>query len=272
MNWQAPTLHLRIRRMGLGVFLMVALTACESNGTAETPDTTRADTIAARSGGQPDSVPPALAPSAVPPGSASSTRDKLYPIDDADQDPSFFAFRMHLAQAVAARDHGFLLEQLSEGIRLSFGDDAGKADFMRMWNPTSRESEVWEILGRVLAGGGILHRESPETGAAMFQAPYYYAAFPGERYDAFLHGVIVGDGVVARSRPDSASPAVDTLSFDIVRVPDFAPVDGSWIRVHLGEDGGGFVPARFVASPVGYRAIFNKTDGRWLMTALVAGD
>ncbi len=110
---------------------------------------------------------------------------------------------------------------------------------------------------------------------ASFQAPYYFALFPGERFDAFQSGVIVQSDVVVRAEPDAGAQAVDTVSFLIVGVPSFEAVDlgtGRWIRVALDDDRAGYVPESAVASPIGYRAVFQKRNGRWQITAFVAGD
>ncbi len=201
----------------------------------------------------------------------------LYPVDEGDQDPSFFAYRMHLLDVVVRRDADALFESISEDIRASFGDDGGHEGFREMWRPEETDSDVWEVLGDVLAGGGTFMEDEylPETSDASFQAPYYFSLFPGERFDAFQSGVIIRDQVVVRSEPRMNASSTDTVGFEIVRVPSFEPegsADSGWIRIELDGGGSGYVPEESIASPIGYRAIFQKTDDRWLMTALVAGD
>ena len=194
---------------------------------------------------------------------------RLLPVDEADEDPSFFAFRMQLMEAVAKHDAATLLGLLDDDIHLSFGGDAGRSDFERIWRPSDPKSEIWAVLGRILAGGGAFYDAEGYDGPPMFQAPYYYALFPGEDYDPFTHAVILGPNVLLRDEPDGA--VIDTLSFDIVRREDFSSDAGAWIRVRSAA-GEGFVPAAFAASPIGYRAAFQKSGGLWRMTALVAGD
>lgn len=222
-------------------------------------------------------APPSDTAPATPRRSADA---RLLPVDEGAQDPSFLAFRLRMLEAVGARDTTFLFDRMDDGVRISFGADGGKQGFRDMWDPADPESDVWKILGRVLGGGGLLREGSTTTGSggsasAMFQAPYYYAAFPGEEYDAFTHGVILEADVPVRDKPYASASAIDTLSFAIVRVPDFMPREtdhGRWVRIDLGGGRFGYVPEPLIQSPIGYRAVFHKINGRWTMTALVAGD
>ncbi len=51
-----------------------------------------------------------------------------------------------------------------------------------------------------------------------------------------------------------------------------APWGGGWIGVTLKDGRRGYVAEQYIWSPVGYRAIFDKNNGKWTMTALIAGD
>jgi len=57
--------------------------------------------------------------------------EKLYPVDEAARDPSFFLFRSRLLQALHDRDEKFLFSILSPDIKSRFGGDAGIDDFKR---------------------------------------------------------------------------------------------------------------------------------------------
>jgi hypothetical protein len=50
---------------------------------------------------------------------------KLYPVDEATKDPSFFTFRARLIQAVQRHDAAFLISILAPKITNSFGGDGG---------------------------------------------------------------------------------------------------------------------------------------------------
>ena len=48
--------------------------------------------------------------------------------------------------------------------------------------------------------------------------------------------------------------------------------ESEWTRIKLRDGRTGYISSRYVRSPIDYRAVFNKMDGRWRMTAFVAGD
>ena len=197
---------------------------------------------------------------------------KLYPVDEAAKDPSFYTFRAQLLKTIQQKDSASLYGFLSPAIRNSFGDDNGVGVFKRMWKPELSTSKIWMELLTVLALGGKFE------GERMFMAPYTYSNFP-DQFDAFEYGAIVGDGVNVRRGPGTDHPIIRTLSFDIIRVNDWnwTPTKtrgekGGWITVALSDGQKGYVAREYIRSPVDYRAIFNKENGRWVMTAFVAGD
>lgn len=123
---------------------------------------------------------------------------------------------------------------------------------------------------------GVLALGGSFSGDATFMAPYTYSKFPDE-FDAFEHGAIVGENVRVRKEPKLDSQIIGTLSFDIVKVTDWTPKqDGgnkqAWVSVSLTGDAKGFIAKDYIRSPVDYRAIFEKKDGKWQLTAFVSGD
>lgn len=224
-----------------------------------------------------------IVPQPRPPGGAAEAGDRrrLLPVDEAGEAPAFFAYRMRLIEAVGARDTSALFALISEDIRVSFGEENGRSAFVETWRPAEANSEVWVQLARVLGGGGVYEEDSLASadgspGWARFTAPYYFARFPGEQFDAFQHGVLLGPDVPVRAQPEPGAPVLERLSFAIVRVPEFfnprETASGNWIRIELDENRFGFVRSDRIGSPVGYRALFNRIDGEWTMTAFVAGD
>ncbi len=203
---------------------------------------------------------------------AGAQVSRVMPVDEADRDPSFFLFRARLIDAVVARDTTFVYDHLSPDIRTSFGAGGGPADFKRMWRPSDPDSELWPVLGRVLARGGTFS-EDPATGDSLhrFTAPYTFSTFPDD-VDAFTHQIVLGESVLVRAQPDAASEVLDTLSYDVVETPEYAGPEAEWIGVQLEDGQSGFVAADYLASSFDYRAAFEKRDGRWVMTFFVAGD
>lgn len=203
---------------------------------------------------------------------------KLYPVDEAPKDTAFFVFREQLKRALARRDVFHVMDIIHPDIKVSFGGEQGVADFVTTWQldhpEKAAQSPLWETLGNILANGGTF-----EEGGKMFIAPYVYAAWP-EEYDGFEYAAITGSGVRVRSAPSLQSQTLTQISYDIVPVLEYSEkketIDGQthpWVKIRLPDDREGYVYGKFIASPIGYRTLFERQpDGYWLMTFLLAGD
>jgi hypothetical protein len=202
-------------------------------------------------------------------GSVNAQVGKLYPIDEAAKDPAFFVFRARLMKAIQKRDATFLLSIVDPKIANNFGGDDGIANFKRIWHPERPTSPVWaELLSALALGGKFAEDKS-------FSAPYLFNGFP-EQFDAFEHSAIIDDGVRVRREPGTAAAVVRTLSFDIVKLGPGYPKQSSdkrqWVPVVLADGQTGYVASEYIRSPIDYRAIFEKKNGKWMMTAFIAGD
>jgi hypothetical protein len=199
---------------------------------------------------------------------ASAQAATLYPVDEAAQQPEFFSFRARLLQALQARDTTVLYAALDPNIRNSFGGDGGVEEFRQKWRPAAEDAEVWTVLTEILSLGGAFYHDS------LFVGPYTTSSFP-DHLDGFEHVAIVGSNVRARRQPSLDADVVATLSFDVVRLDAEAygrPGDDRWLAVRLADGTPAYVWAAYARSPIGYRAVFERRDGRWLLRALVAGD
>jgi hypothetical protein len=200
-----------------------------------------------------------------PPESAAQAA-KLYPIDEAAHEPEFFSFRARLLQAAQARDTTFLYAALSPRILNSFGGDGGIDEFKSKWRPAEANSPLWPTLTEILSLGGAFHGDS------LFTAPYTSSRFP-PGLDSFEHVTITGAGVRVRQEPHDGSPVMTTLSFDVVLGPaEQSDERTGWFAVRLSDGRTGWVAAKYVRSPIDYRAGFARRDGRWVIRSLVAGD
>lgn len=200
------------------------------------------------------------------PSDASAQVARLYPVDEAVQQPDFFSFRARLLQAVQARDTAFLYSTLAPNILNSFGGDGGVAEFREKWRPEEPGSEVWTVLTQILSLGGSYYSDT------LFIAPYTSSSFPGD-FDGFEHVAIVGANVRARQQPRASSRVLATLSFDVVRRAEASGAEaGDWSPVQLADGRRAYVAGAFVRSPIDHRAVFVRRQGRWLVRTLVAGD
>jgi hypothetical protein len=197
---------------------------------------------------------------------------KLLPVDEAPRDPELFAFRARLQEAVARHDVAAVLDAVDPNIKVDFGGGGGIADFRNAWKlQDGAKSALWAELGLVLALGGGFRSD------AAFAAPYVFSRWP-EAIDAFEHVAVLGTNVRVRAEPRLESPVLAALSFEIVRLSNagrsrLTPEQAEeWTAVELRGGRTGYIASRYVRSSIDYRALFNKVNGRWRMTAFVAGD
>ncbi len=201
---------------------------------------------------------------------------KLPPVDEAAKDPSFKAFRDSLIDAVKRKDTQFILSVIAPDIQNDFGGGNGVENFKATWKLARvSESRLWVELDTILSMGGSFR---VEEGKKSFWAPYVYSAWPddfdcGEDAQCFA---VTADHVNVRREPTSTAPIIASLSYDIVKSrtedPAKANTPDGWTRIALPGGSTGYVATKFIRSPGDYRAGFAKVKGKWLMTALVAGD
>lgn len=244
-------------KRSLPVLLFLTL-ACRENVAPESVTTTTSETTTAPApaASEPPSAPP-VATSTAP----AVNGPKLTPVDDAPQDAALAAYRDRLVDAVRRNDVDGVLALVDPKIRTSFGDGGGAAELKKS---LARE-EVMADLEFVLTHGGTFQGEGESR---SFWAPYVYSAWP-DQHDAFQSLVAIDEHVPLRESKDPSSPVVATLAYDIVTL---VKSDGELRQVKTADGKIGWVDARNVRSPIGYRAGFNKVQGEWKMNAFVAGD
>lgn len=203
---------------------------------------------------------------------------KVLPVDEGKQDASFSAFREKTLQAAKRRDAGYILSIVDANIKNTFGDSNGIAEFKKMWKINSPKSEFWDEFITVLEHGGAFWKRKGAPKNQIFHAPYTFTEFP-EDLDAVEHQAIFGNNVNLRSKPDPSAPIVATLSYNIVKVDFENSVRDEtkedeylWLKVETLGGKTGFVNAKYVRSPIDYRAIFEKRNGRWKLVTFIAGD
>jgi hypothetical protein len=233
--------------------LLFLTAACRENVAPEAVTTTASETTAATSTGAP--VPPS------PPAAPAVTGPKLMPVDDAPQDAALVAYRNQLLEAVRRRDADAVVALVDPKIRTSFGDGGGAAEFRK----ALARAGTMEDLELVLSHGGTFEGEGESR---SFWAPYVYSAWP-EEHDAFQSLAVIGDHVPLRESKDPASPVAAMLAYDVVTL---VTSEGDLRQVKTADGKTGWVDAKHVRSPIGYRAGFNRVNGQWKMNAFVAGD
>lgn len=206
---------------------------------------------------------------------AAQSERQLLPVDEAAKDVSFKQFRDKLISAVRRRDAKYVLSVVDPNIKNGFGGEDGIANFKKKWKIAALKSDLWNELQFILTHGGAFQTEGKNK---TFFAPYIYSNFP-EDLDAFKYNAISDKNIKLLATPFLTAPTVAALSYNFVEV-DFQHSlkdktnneKYSWLKVETLGGKKGFVPARFVRSPIGYRAGFEKKKGLWKMVFLVAGD
>ncbi|GAP98779.1 hypothetical protein NIES2104_53350 [Leptolyngbya sp. NIES-2104] len=232
------------------------------------------------------STPPATIEKLNPPVSTAPSPDParlpIALVDESVQSPEFVKFLDRTKQAVRDRDAKYIRSIVTPQTKFSFGAQRT----INYLNPENPKSSFWTSLEKALALG-CSQEASGYSCPTVFQQ-FQSALKPSSTdLDAFSAIVVVGQNVNVRSRPDGNSPAIATLTNEIVKYDTTTFQNASeqeksetfrldnpngWTPVILSGDRRGFVASRYAYSPVGYRVIFGKEGGEWKMQAFVTGD
>lgn len=225
-----------------------------------------------------------------PPPIAAPTPDTDFPhwrielVDESAQSPDFAKFLDRVKQAVRDRDGKFIRSIVTPETKFSFGRHRS----IDALNPDSPKSAFWTSLEKSLALGC-------SSDGDLFSCPTTFRQFdkalknaPSTQPDAASAAIIVvGQGVNVRSQPNTTAPTIAALTNEIVQydaetVQQASPTDRSitfslenpdgWTPIKLPNNKRGYVSNRYVYSPLGYRAVFGKQNGTWMMQAFVTGD
>ena len=192
---------------------------------------------------------------------SSAGAQTLPPVDECGED--FAAFRGQLLDILARRDAAALLEHVDAGIEFSFGGlGPGRDAFAESWGMDEpHTSGLWTELGQVLLLG------CAPLGAEEVAAPALFARFPAE-IDPFTGGV-AEPGAWLYPGPGFEAEGAD-IAWQIVTESDGE--GNGWRRVRLADGRSGYIEEGLLLTPVGYRAIFSRREGRWTLVAFIAGD
>ena len=185
----------------------------------------------------------------------------------APSDADRFQLLDRFADAWNRHDLDGLMSLMSEDVRVSFGGQSGRERFSDYWTASEQDQELlWAELGSALRlgcaqavdGEGKPYRAIP----AMFVT--------GDGLDGFSTWASL-PGAVLRSKPDAKAVARMRLPAWTV-LSEVEHDGGSWIEVRTPKGRDGFVSTEQVRSLIDYRIIFGQREGRWQITAFVAGD
>jgi hypothetical protein len=198
------------------------------------------------------------------------------PVDEAQLDPSFVAFRKKLIAAAERKDAKYILSIVDPKISNGFGGLDGIANFKKEWKIESRNSEFWSEFLPVIKNGGHFIGEGRNK-LSLFAAPYTFYGFPDD-LDGVPNFAIFGSDVNLRKAPSTESEIVAKLSYNIVELVEDAENaaeiqrKSGWFKVKTLGGLTGYVKSELVRADIDYRAGFEKKRGVWKMTFFLAGD
>ena len=206
---------------------------------------------------------------------ASPGSRKVLPRDDSASDPSFLTFRNQLLTAARRGDVAALRASMAPTLSAVF-EPATRDQVLAASGVV--EGTPWADLVEALELGAT--KEASNTGVVSFVAPYVFSFRDMDGYEELA---VLGRGVRMRRAPDVTAEVVATLAYDVVGLlRDSAFLDEdeeprlddprSWTHVLTSTGATGFVFSKHLRSANDWRFIFEKVDGRWLMTKLATGD
>ena len=203
----------------------------------------------------------ALALAATP---AAAAPHRIPPVDQCAKDKGFAAFRAELKGVVARRDREAFLALISPDIEVDFGGSKGRDAFARQWSfDTGEYGNLWTLLDRMLGMGCALTSGMRVIPSLIEQVD---TAADQEYFDRRL----VLPGALLFKEPGNRSTATRIAPWMIVTATDSG--GDLWTRVRLPDGRTGLMSDDDLYEPLGYRMMIEKRDGKWKITAFVAGD
>lgn len=185
---------------------------------------------------------------------------KLPPVEQCGNDPQFKAFRAKLTKAVDTANREALLALLAPDVQADFGGGQGPAQIAEQIDNAG--DELWMYYKEVI------HLGCAVSGTARVIPSLVVQLEPWSDEELGYIAVAL-PGVSLRVTPDNDSRVVTTLKWDVVTL---IPGNDFQTEVVLPDGRKGFLFDSEFTSATGYRFWIEKRDGKWMVTALIAGD
>ena len=195
---------------------------------------------------------------------AAATSAQLPPVDRCRDDAAFNKFRVALEDAVSRKDPAALKRLVADDIRSNFGGDGSWKEFVSVWAlDDPQKSTLWNEVQGVMALGCAKTEDKGRVFPGMFEDM-------GDEVDPF-ELLVARPGAVLRSSADKKAPVVKRLEWTST-IQLESPESGDWVKVQIPSNETGWVETDQLISPLDYRLVSEFRDGRWQITAFVAGD
>ncbi len=201
--------------------------------------------------------------------SASAAPMIVAPPESGPADASLGALLDTLIKAAEAKDFAPFEAALTPTATASFGGDEGPEGFKRVYGVDRPDSPFWpEFIEAAKLGGAFLQDD-------LFIVPYIAARIP-EEADPYLSVIAIGEKTLLYAEPKEGAATLADVTHQVLEQIDIEPADlektgPDFIHVKA-EAGTGYVKVAEIRSALDYRAVFEKVDGAWKLTAFVAGD
>ena len=183
-------------------------------------------------------------------------QDTCAEVEGADQ------FRSRLAAAIKARDTDAFVALSAEDIELDFGGGAGTAELRQRLDDPSEG--LWKELDELMAFGCSANAQGGIT------IPWYFDQDMGD-VDPFEGMLVTGEDVPVFENPDAKGKRLATVSWDVVEIASLDP-EADFQRVELKDKKVGFIASDKLRSLIDFRLIASSRNGKWSVTAFIAGD
>ena len=195
---------------------------------------------------------------------AVSSPARLPPVDRCRGDATFDQFRAALVDAVARKDAVALQALAASDIRANFGGDGGWKEFASAWSlDAPATSGLWKEIEKAMALGCA----KTEAGGRVFPGMFEDM---GDEVDPF-DLLVLRPGSALRATPEQTGIVTARLDWTVTSVLA-NPAPGRWVKVQVPRGPAGWVETHHTISPLDYRLVSEWREGRWRITAFVAGD
>ena len=218
----------------------------------------------------------AAAPAVSQPAASEEGPGPLAPRDECTGLPGYAEFHQRLERAITLRDADALIALTDRNVTLDFGGGSGVEELRKRLDGGAYNS--WRDLAEaVRLGCGI--GKGAAQGPDYIAFPWYFTkTFGGEVFETVI---VTGVDVPLRFAPAEDARVIERISWDwaLVRYDD-QYVDGpeepdqqTGYQAVITQDGAaGYIADHALRSIVDYRIAVNRIDGKWTITAFVAGD
>ena len=177
-------------------------------------------------------------------------------------------FLAMLRGAVEARDPQALGTLVADDVKLDFGGGAGREELLARLE--TAEGLSWDTMASMLALGCSANAQGGLT------IPWYFDQEMA--VDPYAGMIVTGENIPMRETASEDAPVIDRLSWEAVEVifETDNRVEG-WRHVRLPAtetqaERDGWIEVRNLRAVLDYRLIASSRNGRWRITALIAGD